>query len=409
MIAAIQETRSERNTREARKEYTWYFSGENGREEYTAGVAFIINNKWTQYIEDVEPYTDRLMTITLNAKLPLTIINTHIPHAERPDTEKDDAYRNLDIAFRKQKNKGPTFVVGDFNARLLEARSNWEREYIGRNTFEPETASIRSLSEGQTHNIDLLVLFACEHSLKVSNTMFYKNKNKLATYKKPETTLTDPVTRPHYEQLDYILTPERWKNSVLDAESDIQADINSDHFPVKFQIGIKLKSTNQRNKPRPKYRECTKEENKQRNIKLAKLISESNQLTPDVNSIIKTKEIENILTKGLQDIPKLPPKIKQEYLSEETLQILQRRKTAILEQNIEEYERLSKEFKKGKKKDKTNNILKTLDKDLDSRDQWMGIRYLKSEYKPQPYHRKDKQGRHISKKKQSKNGSKISF
>ena len=54
-------------------------------------------------------------------------------------------------------------------------------------------------------------------------------------------------------------------------------------------------------------------------------------------------------------------------------------------EDIDEYEKLTKEFKKSKKKDKTDNILKTLDKDLDTRDIWMGVRYLKSEYKPQPY------------------------
>ena len=39
--------------------------------------------------------------------------------------------------------------------------------------------------------------------------------------------------------------------------------------------------------------------------------------------------------------------------------------------------------------------METLDKDLDRRDTWLGIRRLKSEYKPQPYHRKTKDGKHI--------------
>jgi len=50
---------------------------------------------------------------------------------------------------------------------------------------------------------------------------------------------------------------------------------------------------------------------------------------------------------------------------------------------------LDKRFRKRKKQDKTDRIIKTLDKDLDIRDKWLGIRQLKQEYQPNPYARKD--------------------
>ena len=56
MITGLQETRNQQNSREARKQYTWYFSWENGREGYTAGVGIVIDNKATQYISDIEAY-----------------------------------------------------------------------------------------------------------------------------------------------------------------------------------------------------------------------------------------------------------------------------------------------------------------------------------------------------------------
>ena len=40
-------------------------------------------------------------------------------------------------------------------------------------------------------------------------------------------------------------------------------------------------------------------------------------------------------------------------------------------------------------------IIKSLDKDLDIRDRWLGIRQLKSKFAPTPYHNRDKQGKHI--------------
>ena len=40
-------------------------------------------------------------------------------------------------------------------------------------------------------------------------------------------------------------------------------------------------------------------------------------------------------------------------------------------------------------------IMDTLDKDLDIRDKWLGIRQLKQEYQPQTYARTTKEGHHI--------------
>ena len=55
-------------------------------------------------------------------------------------------------------------------------------------------------------------------------------------------------------------------------------------------------------------------------------------------------------------------------------------------------------FRKNKREDKTNMIIKTLDQDLDIRDRWMGIRQLKQEYQSNPYARKTAAGEHITQK-----------
>ena len=43
-------------------------------------------------------------------------------------------------------------------------------------------------------------------------------------------------------------------------------------------------------------------------------------------------------------------------------------------------------------------IMDTLDKDLDVRDKWLGIRQLKQEYQPHTYARTTKEGYHIPQK-----------
>ena len=109
MILGLQETHCKQNTRETRKQYTWFFSGEGGRPEWTAGVAYVINNKFMQYIADIEPIDDRLIYITLRGSLSTTIINTYMPPADRPQAEKQKTYENLHKITRERKNKGPIF------------------------------------------------------------------------------------------------------------------------------------------------------------------------------------------------------------------------------------------------------------------------------------------------------------
>ena len=42
--------------------------------------------------------------------------------------------------------------------------------------------------------------------------------------------------------------------------------------------------------------------------------------------------------------------------------------------------------------------METLEKDLDVRDKWLGIKRLKSTYRPMPYDRNDETGKHVRKK-----------
>ena len=53
-----------------------------------AGVAYIINNKWKQYIIDIRPYSERIIVITLRTQPIVPIINVHIPAATQEHEEK---------------------------------------------------------------------------------------------------------------------------------------------------------------------------------------------------------------------------------------------------------------------------------------------------------------------------------
>ena len=75
----LQEIRVNPNARETRKQYIWFFSGDRGRQEYTAGAAIVIRSSFLQYIADIETVNDRLIYITCRGTLPTFIIITYMP------------------------------------------------------------------------------------------------------------------------------------------------------------------------------------------------------------------------------------------------------------------------------------------------------------------------------------------
>ena len=86
--------------------------------------------------------TDRLMYLTIRGTIETNIICTYMPPAERqnlPDiliVEKDNAYEEIQKVLDKKKNKGPMYICGDWNARLVYPTTATEEEDImGKNTM----------------------------------------------------------------------------------------------------------------------------------------------------------------------------------------------------------------------------------------------------------------------------------
>ena len=153
-IMALQETRVRNNTREARKEYTWFFSGERQHKTstYTPGVGFVIKNDFVKYIEDIIPHTDRIIELKLKGAIQINLICVYMPQAERTEEEKDEVYKTLSEITKKCINKGPCYILGDWNARMQKHQHQTERQVFGKWTFEPEKAQVHKLTEHVTSN-----------------------------------------------------------------------------------------------------------------------------------------------------------------------------------------------------------------------------------------------------------------
>ena len=138
-VLLLQETKTKQHMKEVRKQYTWFFSGQQKTDEYVHGVGFVIDNSIIKDLLDIHPVSDRIAVsvFRLGASYTLNLITTYAPHAGRAEAEKDAFYGELQQTHDKYKNKGPTFVMGDLNARIGKAVSASEKRIIGQHTFSP--------------------------------------------------------------------------------------------------------------------------------------------------------------------------------------------------------------------------------------------------------------------------------
>ena len=112
------------------------------------------------------------------------------------------------------------------------------------------------------------------------NTTFQKPNTKLITYRAPTLNWGPPGTRHRYETLDYCLIQDRWKNAAKDSESDVTANIDSDHFPLKttFKFKLKVEPTKKKNN-RNKYLICNEAQQTSPNTQLKTIMNRAKSTT----------------------------------------------------------------------------------------------------------------------------------
>ena len=211
-----------RNLRKTKKKWEGEGKGEEGgkgnkkgegkQERFDTGVGIIINNKYKTYINKIYPYNDRMMAIELNFSIKTIIFSVYAPAAEVRDETKEEFYSEIARYTDKHRRKGPTYLMGDWNARVQIKRDQTENG-IGKWTFDKENNKLEGQSEGAADNRQRFIAYSNAMEMKVMNTQFQKEDKKLVTYMEMGVK-GGPYERGRYEMIDYILTGERWKNTI---------------------------------------------------------------------------------------------------------------------------------------------------------------------------------------------------
>ena len=86
-----------------------------------------------------------------------------------------------------------------------------------------------------------LTEFCHENTLVIVHTLFQQHKRKLDTWTSPD--------GQHWNQIDYILCSQRWRNSIQSAKTRPGADCGSDHELLIAKFRLKLKKVGKTTRP----------------------------------------------------------------------------------------------------------------------------------------------------------------
>ena len=188
----------------------WY-SGHDT--QHHQGVAFLVHKEKTASIISCTPVSSRLITIRIAASpMNITVIQVYAPTSSHEDEEVEEFYEQIENIIRKTPKKDFLIIQGDWNAK------------VGSDSYDIWQGTTGKFSNEETNDRGLRLLeFAAKHKMTLANTLHPHKKSRKTTWHSP-----DGLT---HNQIDYILTPKRFKSSNNKARTRSYpgADVGSDH------------------------------------------------------------------------------------------------------------------------------------------------------------------------------------
>ena len=191
----------------------WY----KGNSEGTNGVGVLIKHELAENIIEVSRYSDRLMSIkAVLGDSVWHIFSLYAPQIGRPAAEKQEFWEKTEEEFGRVPVNDGLIVGGDFNAHVGRDISGYE-----------DVLGLYGFGERNPEGENLLDL--CKnHSLRVLNSFYKKEREKLITYKSGEAET----------QIDLLLMRHKPGSRALDCHAIPGEAFLTQHRPVRAKLAI---------------------------------------------------------------------------------------------------------------------------------------------------------------------------
>ena len=128
-------------------------------------------------------------------------------------------YEGLQDLLELTPRKDVLFIIGDWNAKVGSQETSGVTGKFGLGV--------------QNEAGQRLIEFCQENTLVIANTLFQQHKRRLYTWTSPDSQ--------HRNQIDYILSSQRWGSSILSAKTRLGADCGLDHQLLIAKFRLKMK------------------------------------------------------------------------------------------------------------------------------------------------------------------------
>ncbi|MCP4648245.1 MAG: hypothetical protein GY852_11035, partial [bacterium] len=273
-----------------------------------------------------------------------TILAVYAPCEENQE-EASEFYDELQSVMNTINKRDVLLLLGDMNAR------------IGIDNDGIETVmGAQALREKRNANGDKLVEFCLVNKLTIQGTRFSHLDIHKATWRHPGS------GEPH--QIDHVITNSIWKSTVEDVRVYRGADIGSDHLLVVAKMKLHWKRRPKKERDHPwSFRRISQIQRQ----KYAQSVTRALEERRDNGTVEgKWARIRDIVQNEMQKkVREAPPLQRNEWLSRETLDIVEKKRKAFEEvQKVSnwstdegiakktKYQQLNKEAKKAVRQDK---------------------------------------------------------
>ena len=344
-------------------------SGSSTEKKEWAGVGFLIAPWLAKSLTGFLQQSSRLCCLKL--RVPggkLAVICAYAPHSGYPFDARQQFFEDLGDMFRNTSVNGIKMVFGDLNARLIR-RIPGEESYLGEHIFGDSEANLQLGS-----NRELLLELCSLLDLAVTNTYFEHAAEHQATFRSICTAPGAPVNAKCFAQLDFLLVPQGCLHKVLDVRSDMTEALASHHFLVLAEVAQNF------DKPLVKCPCAQIDRASLRNLSIRNsfqaLFEESLQPKVREKHSGSLDSVSDCITRAFEaaemSLPKVAAAKRKPWISQTTLDLVERRHSAHMTRDFETERLLHSEIKKAAKTDKKRWL-----EELAGANSWRALRVMR--------------------------------
>ena len=147
------------------------------------------------------------------------VIQVYAPTNNAEEGEVEQFYEDLQDLLELTCKNDVLFIIGDWNTKVGSQETPGITGKFGLGV--------------QNEAGQRLIEFCQENTLVIANTLFQQRKRRLYTW--------TSLDGQYWNQIDYILCSQRWRNSIQTAKIRPGADCGSDHELLIAKFRLKLK------------------------------------------------------------------------------------------------------------------------------------------------------------------------